>query len=202
MTINILAISSSPRIQGNTEILLDEMIRGLHDTVDQKNSMPEYQVDKVRLAECNIMPCTQCDHCRKQGDCSIQDDMFEIYPKLLASDWFILASPIYFMAHCAQAKLLIDRCQAFWARRYTLKQSLMQPGQKFRRGVFLSVGATHGTNVFRGATITMKWVLDALEMEYWDNLLYEGCDEKGSIRQHPTAVTDAYDLGRRIAIAE
>lgn len=198
MTINILAISSSPRSEGNTEILLDEMIRGLLDTMTQTDRESEYHVDKVRLAECNLLPCTQCDHCRKQGECPLRDDMGAIYPKLLASDWFVLASPIYFMAHCAQAKLLIDRCQTFWARRYILRQSLIQPGQNFRRGVFLSVGATHGTNVFRGATITMKWFLDALEMEYWDNLLYEGCDEKGSIRQHPTALQDAYDLGRRI----
>jgi len=199
---NILAISSSPRNQGNTEILLDEMIRGLNETIAQTGRKSEYHIEKIRLAECNLMPCNQCDHCQKQGECPIQDDMTHIYPKLLAADWFILAGPIYFMAHCAQAKLLIDRCQTLWARRYVLKQSLMQPGQKFRRGVFISVGATHGDKVFSGAKVTMKWFLDALEMEYWDNLLIEGCDKKGAVRQHPTALKDAYDLGQRIINSE
>ena len=202
MTINILAISSSPRFGGNTETLLDEMIRGLNDTIAKTARESEYQIEKIRLAECKLMPCTQCDHCQKQGECLIQDDITRIYPKLLAADWFILAGPIYFMAHCAQAKILIDRCQTFWARRYVLNQSLMQPGQKFRRGVFISVGATHGAKVFSGVKVTMKWFLDALEMEYWDNLLFEGCDKKGSIRQHPTALKDAYDLGQRIITSE
>lgn len=202
MTINILAISSSPRNQGNTEILLDEMIRGLNETITQTGRESEYQIEKIRLAECKLMPCTQCDHCQKQGDCPIQDDMIHIYPKLLAADWFILASPIFFMAHCAQAKLLIDRCQTFWTRRHVLKQSLMQPGQKFRRGIFISVGATHGPKVFNGVKVTMKWFLDALEMEYWDNLLFEGCDKKGSIRKHPTALKEAYGLGQRIINSE
>jgi len=199
---NILAISSSPRIRGNTETLLDEMIHGLNDAIAQAGRDSEYQIEKIRLAECNLMPCNQCDHCQKQGECPIQDDITRMYPKLLAADWFILASPIYFMAHCAQAKLLIDRCQTFWARRYVLKQSLMQPDQKFRRGVFISTGATHGTRVFSGAKITMKWFLDALEMEYWGNLLFEGCDKKGSIHQHPTALQDAYDLGQQIINSE
>ena len=198
MTTHILAISSSPRLGGNTETLLDELIRGMNDAMVQAGRESEYHIEKIRLAECKLMPCTQCDHCQKQGECSIQDDITGMYPKLSASDWFLFASPIYFMAHCAQAKLLIDRCQVFWARRYVLKQSLMQPGQKFRRGVFLSVGATHGAKVFNGVKVTMKWFLDALEMEYWDNLLFEGCDKKGSIRQHPTALKDAYDLGQRI----
>ena len=198
MTINILTISSSPRIGGNTEILLDELIRGLHEAIARAGCEPEYKIDKIRLAQCALKPCTQCDHCLKMGECPVPDDMARIYPKLLAADWFILTSPIYFMGHCAQAKLLIDRCQAFWARRYILKQSLMQPGQKFRRGIFISVGATHGAKVFSGAKITMKGLLDALEMEYWGNLLYDGYDEKGAIRNHPTALQDAYDMGQKL----
>jgi multimeric flavodoxin WrbA len=202
MAINILAISSSPRIGGNTETLLDEMIRGSQDAISKTNRDSDFQIEKIRLANCNLLPCTQCDICLKNGDCPQPDDILPIYPKLLAADWFILASPIYFMAHCAQAKLLIDRCQSFWARRYILKQSLMQPGQKFRRGIFISVAATHGSKVFSGVKVTMKWFLDAMEMEYWDNLLVEGCDEKGSVRQHPSAMQDAYKQGQTIINTE
>lgn len=199
MAIHVLAISSSPRKQGNTDLLLDEVVRGLGETLARNGHDSEYQIEKIRLAESTLFPCTQCDHCQTDGTCPVQDDITGIYPKLATADWLLFAGPIYFMAHCAQAKILIDRCQAFWARRYVLKQSLMQPGQTFRRGVFISVGATHGPKVFRGAQVTMKWFLDALEMEYWDNLLFEGCDEKGAIRQHPTALQDAYELGQKIA---
>ena len=125
--------------------------------------------------------------------------MQELYPQLLAADWLILASPIYFMAHCAQAKLLIDRCQALWARRYILKQRLVGPDRGQRRGVFIGVGATHGPKVFAGAKVTMRWFLDSLEMEYWGNLLFDGIDNKGAIREHPQALKEAFKMGRKLA---
>ena len=128
--------------------------------------------------------------------------MQPLYDKLLRADWLILASPIYFMAHCAQAKLIIDRCQALWARRHILKQSLQQPGRPKRRAVFIAVGATHGPKVFAGAEVTMKWWLEALETEYWSRLLFEGLDAKAAVCNHPTALAQAYQLGQKMAQTE
>jgi multimeric flavodoxin WrbA len=125
--------------------------------------------------------------------------MQPLYPKLLEADVLIMAAPIYFMAHCAQAKLLIDRCQVFWARRYRRNEQLRDTSKTRPRGVFISVGATHGSKVFAGAKITMKWFFDTLDMEYADNLLFEGFDEKGAIRSHPTALQEAYQLGCKLA---
>jgi len=186
----ILALSCSPRTGGNTDLLLDEFLRGAQEH--------ECSVEKLQVARLNIRPCVHCDNCIRNGVCSIKDDMQELYPKLLQADVLVLAAPIYFMAHCAQAKLLIDRCQVFWARRYrrneTLRDSPVKP-----RGIFISVGATHGNKVFAGAKTTMKWLFDALDMEYWDNLLFEGLDEKGAVHNHPTALKETYNLGRKIA---
>ncbi|MBN1844176.1 MAG: flavodoxin family protein [Sedimentisphaerales bacterium] len=197
----VLALSSSPRIGGNTDLLVTEILRAIRQEAAQAGPEGRFEITECRLSQMTIRPCTQCDHCHRQGTCNLADDMEGLYPQIEAADWLILASPIYFMAHCAQAKLLIDRCQVFWARRYILKQSLLRPGQAFRRGVFVSVGATHGVKVFAGVKVTMKWFFDALEMEYWDNLLFEGCDQKGRIRHLPTALQDARELGRRIVQA-
>ncbi|KPK75753.1 MAG: hypothetical protein AMJ79_09880 [Phycisphaerae bacterium SM23_30] len=195
----ILAISSSPRIYGNTDLLLEEVLRGLHETRESTSDRGGDDIEKIRLSGLEISPCTQCDFCRQEGCCALQDDMQDIYPKLTKADGLILASPIYFMAHCAQAKLLIDRCQALWSRRYILKQPIQDPGRPRRRGIFISVGATRGSKVFAGVKITMKWFFDALEVEYWGNLLFEGLDAKGSVRDHPTALEEAYQLGCRAA---
>ena len=190
----ILAISSSPRLGGNSETLLDEFLRGLREA-DTKSTC---EVVKFQLANLKISPCTQCDYCHLKGTCSIRDDMDQLYPRLEEADWFILASPIYFMSHCAQAKLMIDRCQVFWARCNLLNMTLRAPGRPPRRGIFISVGATHGEKVFAGVQVTMKWFFHSLEMEYWGNLLFEGLDEKGAVNNHPTALQEAYDLGQSI----
>lgn len=189
--IHVLGISSSPRISGNTDLLIDQFLSGAREN--------GAETEKIQLCDFNIKPCTQCDYCRREGNCIIRDDMQELYPKILTTNCLVLASPIYFMAHCAQAKLLIDRCQTFWVRSHVLHKPMSPWHILPRKGIFISVGATHGTKVFAGARVTMKWFFNSLEMEYWANLLIEGVDEKAAIRNHPTALTDAHDLGRKLA---
>ena len=53
--------------------------------------------------------------------------------------------------------------------------------------------------MFEGAKETMKWFFRTLKMEYYDNLLIEGLDAKGAVREHPTALNQAYQLGQKIA---
>ena len=187
---NVLVISSSPRIGGNTDLLADEVIRGA----------AEAGTEKIVLANMNISPCRECGHCAKKGKCQIQDDMQILYDKFREYHRIVLASPIYFMAHCAQAKIIIDRCQAFWIRKYVLKLPVIEGSSDVERiGAFVSCGGTRGEKVFQGAKITMKYFFDVLEMEYRENLLYNQIDEKGSVSDHPTAMKDAFDLGQRIA---
>jgi hypothetical protein len=45
----------------------------------------------------------------------------------------------------------------------------------------------------------MKYFFDAIGVTYADELLVRGVDKKGEVKQHPTALTDAYELGKRIA---
>jgi len=197
--VRVLALSASPRAGGNSETLLDEVCRGLQEGRRGQGEGPA--VEKIRLGELTIRPCTQCDWCRERPTCVLDDDMKQLYPRLREADWLILASPIYFMAHCAQAKLAIDRCQVFWASRYVRHERLQQAGRPRRRGVFVGAGATHGSKVFAGAKVTMKWLFDALDMEYFADCCHEGLDSKGAVLGHPTALGEAYALGQRMATA-
>jgi multimeric flavodoxin WrbA len=97
----ILAISCSPRKQGNTEILLSEALEGA------KSEGAE--VELYRLSGKNIQPCDGCWTCGKEDRCHIKDDMQELYEKLLTADGIIFGTPIYFYNMTAQAKTVIDR---------------------------------------------------------------------------------------------
>lgn len=190
---NILGLSTSPRIGGNTEILIDELLRG----AQEKGGT----VEKIQTARLNIRPCRHCDDCLAYGICSVSDDMGELYPKIKQCDCLVFASPIFFMGLCGQGKLIVDRCQAFWVSSQILKQKVdnreVIEGVK-RRGVFISVGATHGPKVFAGVKETMKWFFKALEMEYWGELLFEGIDTKEAIRDHQSALGEAYQMGQSL----
>lgn len=192
----LLALSSSPRVDSNSTALLNELLRGL------SQSPGNVQIDTIDLARLTINPCTQCDHCRQTGQCCINDDMQSIYNKLIDIDILVLACPIYYMAHCAQAKLFIDRCQVFWSRRHVLNQNIVPTPLRLRRGIFIATGATHGPKVFAGAKVTTKWLFESLNTEYWADLLVEGVENAGDILQDPTALKQAYLLGQRIACSE
>lgn len=197
--IHVLALAGSPRIGGNSETLLDELLRGAAEAWRERGLEETYRVEKIHLAKCRIEPCSQCDYCNSEPGCPVQDDMQALYPKLIRSDWLILASPIYFMAHNAQTKLFIDRCQPFWAARHVRHKPLTMAGRP-RLGVFIAAGATHGAAVFAGARVTMKWLFDALDSQYWGECCVEGLEGPTAAREAPEVMRQAYELGLRMGV--
>jgi multimeric flavodoxin WrbA len=186
----LLAILGSPRRGGNTEILLDEAIRGAHER--------GATWEKVVLRDLKIKPCLEIYQCAQTGACAIQDDMQPLYNKLTAAERLIIASPIFFYSVSALTKAMIDRCQALWVRKYLLKLPSSSGGD--RRGAFISVAATRGKRLFDGVRLTMRYFLDAIDMAYSDELLIRGVDEKGAIREHPETLEAAYALGSRLVV--
>jgi len=186
--VKILGIMGSPRIKGNTDVLLDQALEGARSQ--------GAEVEKIIIDKLNIAPCREYYGCARDGNCVIRDDMDEVYPKLLSADGVIIASPMFFYGLSAQVKALIDRCQALWARKHILKQNLSGSG---RKGAFIAVGATKGKNLFNGSILTVKYFFEAIGVDYSDELLIRGVDQRGEIREHPTALADAFELGRKLA---
>ncbi len=177
----------SPRLGGNTDLLLDAALRG---ALGQGA-----EVEKVIVDRLNISPCREHYGCLEDGQCVIRDDMDALYPKLLEADCIVVASPMFFYGVTAQLKSLIDRCQALWARKYVLKQTWPGAG---RRGAFLGVGATRGEKLFDGSIATVRFFFKTIGVEYSEELLVRGVDRKGEILQHPSALRDAFELGARL----
>jgi multimeric flavodoxin WrbA len=183
----VLGIMGSPRLKGNTDLLLDESLKGAKSQ--------GADVEKIVVDKLEITPCREYYGCLRDGNCVIRDDMDAIYPKLLEADAIIVASPMFFYAVTAQLKALIDRCQATWARKYVLKNL----PESDRKGAFIAVGATRGEKLFEGSILTVKYFFQAIGVNYTDELLIRGVDKRGEIKEHPTGLTDAFELGRRLA---
>ena len=107
MTKKVLILEGSPRRNGNSAILSDELARGAEEA--------GCSVEKVKIAGKKIAGCLGCNGCfRNGGICVQKDDMAEIREKMLAADVIVLASPIYFYSMTAQMKAVIDRSYAFF----------------------------------------------------------------------------------------
>jgi multimeric flavodoxin WrbA len=188
----VLGLFGSPRRGGNTDLLLEEALKGA--------GAEGAEVERLYLSDLNIMPCRECLQCFNNGHCIILDDMQKIYPKLLAADIIILASPIFFYGVTAWAKALIDRCQTLWSRKYILKDESLGREAKRRKGFLISVGGTKGQKVFEGAILTAKYFFDVLNAEYVGELVFRQVDAKGEILKHPEALQQAFEAGRRLVL--
>mgnify|MGYP001128390160 CR=1 FL=1 len=185
----VLGIMGSPRIKGNTDLLLNEALKGA-----QSHGV---EVEKIVVDKLKIAPCREYYGCLRDGSCVISVGPPVIYSQLLAVDAIIVASPIFFYGLTGQLKALIDRCQALWARKYILKQDF---SDSTRKGAFIAVGATRGKQLFDGSILTVKYFFQAISVKYTDELLVRGVDKKGEIKEHPTALSEAFELGKRLTV--
>jgi multimeric flavodoxin WrbA len=184
--LKILGIMGSPRIGGNTDLLLDEALNGAQGR--------GAEVEKITVARLKITPCREIYACLKDGKCPIKDDMEALYDKLVRADAVIVATPIFFYTVSAQLAALISRCQALWSQRYVLNMVIPE-----KKGAFIAVGATKGAKLFDGPKLTVRYFFKAINAEYTEELLIRGIDKKGEIKEHPTALKDALALGQRLA---
>ncbi|HDM89271.1 MAG TPA: flavodoxin family protein [Candidatus Bathyarchaeota archaeon] len=99
--IKILGIVGSPRIGGNTELLVTEALKAAEEE--------GAETELIRLANREISPCDACLKCRESGECRIKDDFQYVFQKMIEADGIILASPVYFSSATPKIKALIDR---------------------------------------------------------------------------------------------
>jgi len=190
---NVLGISGSPRRDGNTELLLAELLRG----AQSKGA----EVQTIRLNTMKITPCQHCDACTEKGICRIQDDMQKIYPLLEQADVIVVASPVQFAGPTAPLKAMIDRTQSLWAKKYILKIPPLDPGKK-RRGYFISTAATRIKGMFEPSLAIIKTWFRVIDVAYAGELTYAGVDEKGAILKRPEAMQQAFNAGQALATPE
>ncbi|NQT46060.1 MAG: flavodoxin family protein [Candidatus Omnitrophica bacterium] len=185
----ILAIAGSSRKGGNTDMLLDEFLRGAKGA--------GVKTEKVALRDLNIKHCTSCSKCFKTGRCVIKDDMRALYPKLVKADILVVTSPVAFSGIFSRPKTMIDRCQALWARRHILGKDL-RGGRRNMIGVFISTGGSNSKMTFRGSIDTMTTFFNTLQRARKYRLLFGSIDKKGDIKRLKGALMSAYKLGKRI----
>jgi multimeric flavodoxin WrbA len=187
----ILAVYGSPRRKGNTSRLLKEAVQGARDA--------GAEVEEIVLRDLKMSPCLEIYGCKNNGRCAIQDDFQGVYDRLVACDGLMLASPIFFYTVSAHTKILMDRCQSLWVKKYWIDGAVFGKTQATRKGLFISVGATKGQKLFDGVHLTLKYFFDTLDMELWKSLLYRGMDFEGDILEHPDYLKEAYEAGRDFA---
>ena len=100
----VLVLMGSPRKGGNTAALLAPFCEELRSA--------GAETETVWLYDRDIRPCLACRRCQEDWTafgCGQQDDVQELFDKVLESDCVVLATPIYAWYCTPPMKALLDR---------------------------------------------------------------------------------------------
>jgi multimeric flavodoxin WrbA len=186
----ILAVYGSPRKKGTTSVLLSHAVKGAVEA--------GAQVEEVFLRDLKMSPCLEIYACKNTGRCAIKDDFQALHDKLDDCAALMLASPIFFYTVSAHTKIFMDRCQAPWARKYLVDKAPFGLRQPARKALFVCAGATRGGKLFDGVLLSMKYFLDALDMELWKSLLFRGLEGPEELEKHPEYLEEARRTGAEL----
>ncbi len=97
----VVAIGGSPRLNGNTNYLIDQVLDEL--------ASRRVETEKIVLNQYIISPCQAHDNCGELSKCLQQDDAPWILERFSQADGVVIATPVYFASVSAQIKTFMDR---------------------------------------------------------------------------------------------
>jgi len=124
--LTILGFSSSPIIGGNVDRMVQAVLKKSGKTTEFFN-----------LSELSYSPCRACAHlCAGDNLCKLDDDLKDLYPKIVSSDAIVLGTPTYFSNMNGFMAVFLERLWAFRHQKFPLE------GKPF---AVVSAGAIAGT---------------------------------------------------------
>lgn len=98
---NVLFINGSPRIGGNTDLAIGEMV-----SIFEDNGI---ECDILRVGNKSIRGCVACGYCFDNGKCAFDDCVNEAAEKFSRADGLVIASPVYYGSANGTLVSFLDR---------------------------------------------------------------------------------------------
>jgi multimeric flavodoxin WrbA len=183
----ILALFGSPREKGNSTTLAKKIILG----AESKGAT----VESIYLNGLDIKPCQGCYACQAEESkgCIVDDDMQDIYPKIIEADALIIASPVYYFTMSAQTKIFMDRCLALFNQ---------NPEGSPLYGKNIAIAMAYGDKdaFSSGCVNALRTFQDAYNYvgAHIAGMVYGSAEEPGEIANNTALMQDAEALGEKL----
>jgi multimeric flavodoxin WrbA len=180
----ILGIVGSPRQGGNTDIIIDEILRGAQER--------GAQTEKVFLNDLKINPCDGCIVCfkNKNGNCKYEDDFTVVKKKMEESHTWIIGTPVYWWGPTAILKAFIDR----WYQHNITRQFFREKSM-----ILVVVSGGGSTSYSRHIVGMMEDIANYLGLNFIDKIVCTGVEKKGAVKNRPDVLKKALNAGRNIS---
>ena len=183
----VLGILGSPRVGGNSDVLLDQALAGAKAAAAE--------IEKIVLGHKKISGCLACEKCNATGICAIKDDMPEIHKKILEADAVIHSVPVYFWAMTAQMKAYLDRWCAFFDAEWRWHKTYY-PKMKGKRIGLITVCGDPNVSTADPIVHSFKTTCQFTKLN-WIGVVQASAGARGEIAKNEAAKKEAYALGKK-----
>jgi multimeric flavodoxin WrbA len=188
----VIGINASPRKNSNTEILMNQMMKG----VKSQGVITEI----VNLKDLHLKPCLACEGCRTTRTCRAHiDDMQILITKLKAAQGFILGSPMHNYNVTAIMKIFLDRMYPlhyFNPENRKERHSLLPQNKKV---LIYTVCEQQDNKYVKMALDAMRLPLETLGCEVVSELTATGFFKAGEVLNDQEILDKAYTEGINLA---
>jgi multimeric flavodoxin WrbA len=189
----VLALLGSPRKKGNSACLAEKIIEGAESV--------GWDSEKIILHDLNISPCRACYACHKSADkgCAVDDDMQILYPKLIESEAWVIASPVHWFTMSAQTKLFMDRCFALLV--YDEKSGSFNKINFRGKRIAIAMSYNDPDPFKSGCVNALRTFQDAFRyaQAHIVGMVYGQAKEAGEIQAKTDLMNEAFELGKALA---
>ena len=178
---NVLVITGSPRVDGNSDRLADAFIDG---AVAADNNVVRFDAGRM-----NIGPCKACDKCfTNDGACAVSNGFNTIAPEIEKCDVIVFVTPMYWFSFTSQIKNVIDKIYSFGTAGKDISG---------KECALIVCGATQEIKEFDGITSTYKLIANHLKWKDRGTLIADGVWNKGDV-QNTDFLNKAEKMGENI----
>lgn len=179
MTKNILVLTGSPRIGGNSDLMADAFIKGA--------KAAGHEINKFEAGRKDIKECKACDTCFSKGTaCSFNDDFNTLATYLEQADSIVFFTPLYWFSFPSGLKAAIDKLYSFYKGNRELK---------IKESQLFVCGETDLKSDFDGIVKSYDLIAEFREWENLGHYIVTCVHEKGDILS-TNALEEIEKLGR------
>jgi len=170
----VLAIYGSPRKDGNSARMINAALTEFGD---------DDEIHRIYLAEMTVAGCGPGRDCLETGECTIRDDMQQIYEDLRWSDIVLIATPCEFSDVSSDVKKMMERT---WCMKGELKNKIGGYVISARRYIESTINTLHAFmlrhQMILGGTGAVGYTFT----------------ENGTIDGDSLAIEDSHKTGKRL----
>ena len=180
----VLGVVGSPRKKGNTHILVSKILEGAQSE--------EISTDLLFLGDLTIEECDGCHYCWKNEKCIREDDMSDLYGRIIESDVIVFGTPVYWYGPTALMKGFIDRFVYFNGGRNR---------KKIRDKLAVIAVPFEEENLETVAPVVsfFERSFSFLGVKLIGKMIAPGVTKRGEVKEKKEYMDKAFELGRKIA---